>query len=329
MLRNCIITDRLIQCLPLNSFIVRNYAESDFSPWVKFSLRFFTLGPSDVRSYSDYLFHKFRRPGYNAQKDFFVAEQEGRIVGYADMIFEKRISRAVFDGYVAPGFRRRGIGRALLSRLLFRSRERGAETAHVNLRDSAQDSRFFLFDAGFIPVRTFYDMQLDLEKSSAAAQEAPECEVGKFVKGEEKILARLQNRVFKGSWGFCPNSAAEIRYSLCLTGCRLEDVLCLKKEGITIGYSWYHHLPLERDGAAMRIHMFGVDPDFRGKGWGKKILIASLYRMRRKKIKKVELTVDADNTPALALYGSLGFQLKCSSRWYEKKYQGLKIRRLE
>jgi mycothiol synthase len=96
-------------------------------------------------------------------------------------------------------------------------------------------------------------------------------------------------------------------------------VLCLKKEGRTIGYSWYYPLPMRSDGAGMRIHMFGVDPGFRGQGWGKKILLASLERMRERKARTVELTVDSDNSPALALYSSRGFSLRSRSRWYEKQ----------
>ena len=303
------------------TFAVRNYTDPDFYPWVEFYRRIINKHDSaENELYAEYLLRKFRRPGYNAPKDFFLAEQEGSIIGFADVIFEERIKRAVLNGYVLAGFRRRGVGSALIQRLLLRSQELGAGTVHVNIREPAPGAHLFLLDSGFSTIRFFYDMQLDLENRSSEDSEAAEAEIDRFGRGQEESLSQLQNRIFEGSWGFCPNSAEEIRYYLDLTGCRIDDVLCLKKEGRTIGYSWSYPLPMRSDGTGMRIHMFGVDPGFQGQGWGKKIFLASLERMRERMARTVELTVDSENAPALALYRSLGFSLRSRSRWYEKRF---------
>jgi ribosomal protein S18 acetylase RimI-like enzyme len=78
-------------------------------------------------------------------------------------------------------------------------------------------------------------------------------------------------------------------------------------------------MPPKSAGARMRIHMFGVAPEFQGKGYGKILLRAAIDRMQQEGAKSVELTVDEKNATALALYDSFGFSLKNRSLWYEKK----------
>ncbi len=67
------------------------------------------------------------------------------------------------------------------------------------------------------------------------------------------------------------------------------------------------------------IHMMGVEPDCRGRGIGKQTLLASLTDLARKGCQVVELTVDANNPAALALYKSLGFRRLATTEWYEKR----------
>ena len=64
--------------------------------------------------------------------------------------------------------------------------------------------------------------------------------------------------------------------------------------------------------------MLGVDPDYRGKGTGKRVLLAGLDRLRSKSLQVAELTVDSENKTACALYKSIGFRVQTSSFWYEK-----------
>ncbi|MBA7679601.1 Mycothiol acetyltransferase [subsurface metagenome] len=64
--------------------------------------------------------------------------------------------------------------------------------------------------------------------------------------------------------------------------------------------------------------MLGVDPDYRGRGTGKKVLLAGLAYLKSKGRRVIELTVDSENRAACALYRSAGFKLRTSSLWYEK-----------
>jgi len=64
--------------------------------------------------------------------------------------------------------------------------------------------------------------------------------------------------------------------------------------------------------------MIGTDPDYRGRGVGKRVLLAGLAHLKSKGIRVAELTMDSENKAARALYRSAGFEVRASSLWYEK-----------
>jgi mycothiol synthase len=64
--------------------------------------------------------------------------------------------------------------------------------------------------------------------------------------------------------------------------------------------------------------MLGVDPDYRGRGIGKRALLAGLAHLKSKGIQVAGLTVDSQNAVAYALYESCGFQFSSAGAWYEK-----------
>ena len=89
-----------------------------------------------------------------------------------------------------------------------------------------------------------------------------------------------------------------------------------------LGYCWtVTNVDQTRDGEVGkgRIHMLGVDPDYRGKGLGKQVLLAGLSLLKSRGLGHVDLTVDSENKAALALYESLGFAVRTRSLWCEKK----------
>jgi mycothiol synthase len=67
--------------------------------------------------------------------------------------------------------------------------------------------------------------------------------------------------------------------------------------------------------------MMGVDPDYRGRGLGRQLLLAGLSYLKSKDLRRVELTVDSENKEACTLYKSVGFKLWTSSLWYEKRLE--------
>ena len=139
-------------------------------------------------------------------------------------------------------------------------------------------------------------------------------------RGEEDKLTQIQNRSFAGYWGYNPNTVETITYRLNLSNHSLEDVVLACDGDKVIGYCWTEVI-YERETISEsrgRIFMLGVDPDYRGKGVGRTVLLAGLARLKSKGLWVAELTVDSENKAACALYHSLGFEVWKSSTWYEK-----------
>lgn len=67
------------------------------------------------------------------------------------------------------------------------------------------------------------------------------------------------------------------------------------------GTSW-----MTWDGRRLFLHHFAIDPIFQGKGYGRKLALASLAVARKKKC-PMKLEVHSQNIPAVNLYKSLGF----------------------
>ena len=88
---------------------------------------------------------------------------------------------------------------------------------------------------------------------------------------------------------------------------RADDFLVARNEaGSMTGYCW-----LKVDGAPAtrvgEIYVVGVAPEASARGLGRALTSAGLARLRERGCTAAELYVEADNTPAVGLYRSLGF----------------------
>jgi mycothiol synthase len=75
-----------------------------------------------------------------------------------------------------------------------------------------------------------------------------------------------------------------------------------------IGFCWtkIHHDFVNQDPVA-ELYVIGVDPDSRTKGIGNAVAVTALNYLKEKGLNQAMLYVDADNSKALKLYESLGF----------------------
>jgi mycothiol synthase len=305
--------------MPAESILVRNYTHHDFEAYCHIHSLAVRESGGDILEESHYTKILLARPHYFPQQDLFVLEKEGQgLIGFADIYSETIINRVILEGFVHPDYRRTGLAARMLARVLTRSREIGVDLAYMCVRDNNHAAGRFLSTAGFAPKRYFLEFERRLERIDGSLPDLDSGYFGKFQVGQEALLAQVQNDVFTGSWGFCPNTTEDIKYYLRLTKIRLEDVIAVKDGNEILGYLWPQICESSR-GRMGRIHMFGVVSGFRGKGLGRQLMLSAFAWCQQKSLETVELMVDELNRPAVALYESLDFQVKARNIWYEKR----------
>ena len=304
-----------------STYTVRNYQPVDFDNFVRLNTEAGKLGPTERGVSPQFIAEDLGRPNYSPEQDLFLVEIAGNIVGYMDVAPELTIKRVILDCWVQPEYRRRGLATKLLGYAINRAQEMGAKVAHVNIMDDNVVAKSVLPGLGFEYVRRLLELRLDLTK--LRWQDIDQAALGgrHLRRGEEDKLTQIQNRSFAGTWGYNPNTVEEITYRTNLSSFSPEDVVLTCDGDKVVGYCWTG-LTFEGEAAIGerkgRIFMLGADPDYRGRGVGKRVLLAGLAHLESKGIRVAELTVDSENKAARALYRSAGFEVRASSLWYEK-----------
>ena len=224
--------------------------------------------------------------------------RDGTLVGLCtlDGAFEVEIC-----GMVHPAYRRRGIGRALLTAALAACHERQARRVLVICEDASTSGRALLAAALPTARLDFKEHRLELRTAQFAPQQAHAAPVPGLLArpagdGDLASLAMTQAAAFgERKQGIQPGIAADMRdpsYRYYLATLDGEPVSSLKV--IFVAPRAY-------------VYAFGVVPEQRRRGVGRAVLAEVIARLRDEGWRRVALEVESENAPALALYRSLGF----------------------
>lgn len=301
-------------------YTVRNYQLTDFDNYVRLIVEAGKLKPTGCCTSSEVVREKLHQPNHSPEQDLFIAETAGSIVGYMDVFPELIIRRVVFRCLIHPAHRRKGLAIKLHGYAMNRARELGVKVAQVNIARDNIAAKSLLSKLGFRFARLFLELRVNMPRARWQDTNRAALQFCHLHHGEEDKLAQIQNCSFAGLWGYNANTAEEIIYYLSLANCYPEDVILAYEGDRIVGYCWtrisYAETTIsERKG---QIHMLGVDPEYRGKGIGKQVLLAGLFHLKSKGLQVVELTVDSRNQAARSLYRSVGFKVQTTNLWYEK-----------
>lgn len=295
-------------------YIIRNYQPVDFDSYVRLRREAENLKLSG-RPVSPQIVAKWlNRPNYSPEKDLFIVAINGDVIGYLNLRPEPDIGRVILDGYLRPEHRRKGLATKLLVSAMKRARELRVEVAHVNIPEDNEVARTVLSRLGFNCIKRFHELRLDMARLDWPEAERAARECRHLKHGEEDTLTRIQNRAFAGTWGYSPNTPETISYYTRLGGFFPEKIILACEDNHVTGYCWTE-ITGKGEG---EIHMLGTDPAYRGRGIGRRVLLAGLAYLRNKGVSVARLTVDSQNTEAGSLYKSVGFELQKASLWYEK-----------
>ena len=256
----------------------------------------------------------FRRPGLDPESNCLLLETDGQLVGCCLIFSEPPIQRAVFALDVAPAVEGAEPEAELVQQGLKRAGELNARVAHICL---GQDSlrKDLLVKEGFHLERVYWDM---LWEADILLQAEPPAgfTIGHFQPGDAAELTEVQNAAFTGSWGFCPNTVEQIEYFSSMSNTSHQGILFLHHRGRLAGYCWTCVAPSDGKTRGV-IGMIGTAPDYRGQGLSKPILLASMDYLQSINVDEIGLHVDGDNTPAIRLYTSVGYEKVGELHWYQ------------
>ena len=264
-------------------------------------------------------------PGCDPDRHCFIAEDGGEPVGYSLVSYEEPISRAVASGGVLLGHRGKGIGRALLRRVVEHAEGLGVDSLHVEAGVTHSDTQHLLSSHGMDVVKSLWKMRWQQE-------EAPEVNLPagfaarSFVVGQdEQVLTELQNVAFEENWGFSPNTVEQISVRVKHNSGGPQSIIFITEDGVTedgkpAAYNWTMFFADEREPSGV-IAMTGVHPEYRGRGIGRAVVTAGIAHLVERGANFVDLEVESENAPARELYLKLGFRKVGRSVWYEKRFR--------
>ncbi|HET7566395.1 MAG TPA: GNAT family N-acetyltransferase [Gaiellaceae bacterium] len=247
-------------------------------------------------------------------RDTLLIEENGAAL--AGVFVEARSPRGVFAGVVHPEERGRGLGGRLIEFGERRLVEVGAEKAHAwafGQDAAAQD----LFAArGYREVRRFWDMAIELGDEPPAPAGV---EVETFAGSDEAARAFHQalDEAFADHWEH-HSSPFEQWWDEKRAAPDYDPTLWfLVRDGDEVA-AVVRNDP-ERMGGGY-VGALGVRRPWRGRGYGRALLLHSFREFHRRGLRRVSLGVDAANpTGATRLYESVGMAVETENVVFEKE----------
>ncbi|HET8600624.1 MAG TPA: mycothiol synthase [Segeticoccus sp.] len=286
-----------------------------------------------VRPLSEQTLLVVRGDGHPGVRHYLVGD-DARLVGYAQRTpGEGPDDPSSAEVVVAPGARRRGVGRALLDAVLAED-PRARVWAHGDL----EAGRALASSAGLESVRQLWQMRRPLhgEWTELPAVELPEgfvarsFEPGRAASGDvagaakraigdsdEDAWLRVNARAFASHAEQGRMTRADLDQRMAEPWfdpkgfILVEDVATVPDRPTLAAFHWTKVEPPEDPQGhptAGEVYVVGVDPAYQGRGLGKVVTVLGLQHLRDLGLDEATLYVDGDNEAALATYARLGFE---------------------
>lgn len=309
-------------------FVIRHYVpEKDLPELARLLTEIESIDRDGEDTSEDYLRASLLWPNYRPAQDVWVAESEGRLVGYG-VALEQPSQRCTIYAVVHPSQRRRGLGSQLLELTFNRVRQLGAKDILVYANEQNNASDLFLKHHGFQQVGFSGSMKINADVESPPAEFPQGFTLKKYSEvNDPLILLKALDDCYLGMWGHQHNdnrSEEERKSPRFLQYYDGEDILLLFDEKDSIFGICSFKSQGKREGNGELSDLLdgpGIIQEFREEGYQRPMVLAGIQHLRQKGTWPITLEFWGDNENALNIYRSLGFKMVNRYVAYHKEYE--------
>ena len=309
-------------------FVIRHYVpEKDLPELARLLTEIESIDRDGEDTSEDYLRASLAWPNYRPAQDVWVAESEGRLVGYG-VALEQPSHRCTIYVVVHPSQRRRGLGSQLLELTFNRVRQLGAKDILVYANEQNNASDLFLKHHGFQQVGSSGSMKINADVESPPAEFPQGFALKKYSEvNDPLILLKALDDCYSGMWGHQHNdnrSEEERKSPRFLQYYDGEDILLLFDEKDSIFGICSLKSQGKREGNGELSDLLdgpGIIQEFREEGYQRPMVLAGIQHLRQRGTRPITLEFWGDNENALNIYRSLGFKMVNRYVAYHKEYQ--------
>jgi mycothiol synthase len=270
---------------------------------------------------ADLIRDQWSSPGFEPSEDaWVVTDPNGTVVAYANVSPD---GEAKFKswGVVHHDHRERGLGAALLETMEARASQRlrgiPAAVLHTAINDEEAAAATLVRSRGFEHVRTFRQLQIDLDGSPRDPSEPPAGTRIRAIEPERDIrrIHAIFVEAFSGEWGYRPIPFEEWIATEVETPSYDPSLWLLATDGdeavgALSGLVW---------GDRGWVGELGVRAPWRGRGIASALLRRAFATFASRGLPRVMLNVDSENsTGAVRLYEGVGMRTLRAWDVYEK-----------
>ena len=238
-----------------------------------------------------------------------------RLIAEGATIHINNTARAYGHVVVHPAWRRQGLGRELMTRVLERAREQGNAYVFSQTDDHVPAGGAFLRGLGFAPVSTWVQMRAPADLALLPPELPPGYAVRSYDAIDDPVLlTEALNRGFTGHWENRERLLEDIEHRLEGARVRPDGIfVAFSADGDVAGVCW---CSFDVEQNALRgeqvghIDSLGVSPEHRRRGLGRALLLTGMRWLRAQGQGAIELEAVGNNDLALPLYYSAGYTVR-------------------
>jgi mycothiol synthase len=299
-----------------NDFLIRHYVpEKDLVPLSQLLTEIEAIDHDGEDTSEASLRNALSWHNYRPDQDVWVAELDGKLVGYA-VALEQPSRNCTIYGAVHPSCRRMGLGSQLITRTLERARECDSQDILVYANERNQASNLFLRHHQYQRVGSSGVMKAPASLEIPSHAFPPGFALQRYSEvNEPRILLDALNICYLDMWGHQHNdkrSEEELRSPRFLKYYDPEDILLLfdEKDSVIGICSTRSEARKAADGIFTDLlDAPGILIEHREQGYQRPLVRAAIQHLRRKGTRPITLEFYGDRENALSIYRELGFEM--------------------